>query len=72
MSMRTIVEFNHDYIHQIREKPEEFIRWLELGLNSGNDERYWEELRRFGVVKAIMVHHSDERKVVTKFKEIAL
>lgn len=71
MSMRTIVEFNHDYTHKIEEEGPEFIAWLRLALNSG-DDKWWSELERLGVRKAVMVHHSDERKVVTKFKEIAL
>ena len=71
MSMRTIVEFNHDYAHRIVEEPAEFASLLNLAM-AGSNDRFWEKLERFGVRKAVMVHHSDERKVVTKFKEYIL
>lgn len=66
MSMRTIVEFNHDYAHEIKTARAELAGWLSLALNSGNDEKYWDELRKYGIHKVVMTHHSDERKVVLK------
>lgn len=71
MSMRTIVEFNHDYTDNIVMDRHEFIGWLRLALNSDTPEA-WEQLARYGVRKAVTVHHSDERKVVTEHHEYSL
>jgi hypothetical protein len=62
MSMRTIIEFNHDYAHLITDEGPEFVAFLRQALNSGS-ERDWEKLRHFGVRRALMAHHSQERKV---------
>jgi hypothetical protein len=71
MSMRTIVEFNHDFVHDIRAKPEEFIAYLSQALNSGGKEE-WRHLRRFGVTQVVMVHHSTDRKVVAHGTEFPI
>jgi hypothetical protein len=68
MSMRTIVEFNHDYAHKIADDPAEFAAWLDLALKSG-DQRRWDELERYGVKRAVMAHHSDDRKAVVGGKD---
>lgn len=68
MSMRTIAEFNHDYAHKIAAEPAEFVRWLELALNSG-DERWWSELERYGLRRGVMTHHSSDRKVYADGKD---
>lgn len=28
MSIRTLVEINHDHLHKIESNPEEFVKWL--------------------------------------------
>jgi hypothetical protein len=68
MSMRTIVEFNHDYAHVISGSPEEFVQLLRYALNSG-DKREWDELDRFGVRRAVMTHHSSDRAAVVNGDE---
>lgn len=63
MSQRTIVEINHDYAHAIQADPHKFMQLFLRALASG-DKREWDELRHFGIRKAVQCHHSDERKVV--------
>jgi hypothetical protein len=63
MSMRSIVEFNHDYAHRIEDEPATFAGLLTLALKSGGPEQ-WERLEHFGVRRAVMTHHSADRKVV--------
>lgn len=72
MSLRTIIEINHDFVHAISEHQEEFSHLVIRALHAGNDDEAWEKLSRFGVVKAVMTHHSDARKVVTKWSEYPL
>ncbi len=57
MSIRTIVEFNHDMAHQISGNPEEFVSLLGQALNSGSNE-CWERLSRFGIRAVNGRHHS--------------
>ena len=71
MSIRTIVEINHDFGHQIERNPEAFLRALRHYINS-TSERNGAELERFGVRVAWSGHHSDDRKVVTKFATVDL
>lgn len=71
MSNRSIIELNHDFVHFIKDYPEDFVGLLVEALNSSGD-REWERLRRFGIKHAITTHHSDERKVVTPWKEYPL
>jgi hypothetical protein len=71
MSNRSIIELNHDNVHEIKAAREEFVRLIIQALNSGS-KREWEELERFGVRHATTAHHSDERKVVTRYGEYPL
>lgn len=57
MSIRTIVEFNHDRAHQIASNPDEFINLLGQALNSGSNE-CWARLERFGIRAVNGRHHS--------------
>lgn len=68
MSMRTIVEFNHDYARRIAANPLDFAELLNLAM-AGSNDRFWEKLEQYGVRKAVMIHHDEERKVVTKWGE---
>ena len=61
MSMRTVCEFNHDYVHRIKENPEEFFRLLTWALSGGRKQEK-EELMRFGLTMAETAHHSDVRQ----------
>lgn len=62
MSVRTIVEFNHDHVRNIFENGPEFLVSLRLALSSGDNES-WDGLRRYGIRKVVVAHHSDDRKV---------
>lgn len=72
MSMRTIVEFNHDMWGEIADRPDEFVAAIRLMLSSGvngnpKNERgndIERELRRFGVTTTPTCHHSENRRVV--------
>ena len=68
MSMRTIVEFNHDYAHKI---DVEMIGWLRRALASG-DSRDWEPLESYGIRRAVMAHHSAARKAVVEGRDFPL
>lgn len=64
MSQRSVVEFNHDYSHEIDRAPSGQVeKLLVQALASGSDES-WEPLRRFGITRVVQLHHSDDRKVV--------
>lgn len=63
MSIRTIIEINHDHLHDLREKPEQFQKLLDL--LSGAD---WRELERLSTTNRIPGirfigerHHSEKR-----------
>ena len=66
MSMRSIIELNHDYTNKIREDPSEFVTLLTRAMNSG-DHELWEMLEPFGVQFGIMAHHSDKRSCAGKY-----
>lgn len=69
MSNRSIVEFNHDYASTINARSaDEFVPLLMRALSSGSD-REWEPLKKFGIRRVIMAHHSDTRKVVVNKRE---
>ena len=57
MSIRTIVEFNHDMAHQISSAPDEFATLLLQALNPGSNKS-WERLSRFGIRDVSTRHHS--------------
>lgn len=71
MSMRTIFEINHDCGREIKDDPEGFVRDL-LRYIGGGDSEAATRLERFGLRRAWWGHHSDDRKVVTKFSEYKL
>lgn len=71
MSVRTIVELNHDYTHRIEQDPEAFVALLVRYLSSAGPDNA-EPLERFGVRVAWWGHHSDERHVVTKYAKTTL
>jgi len=62
MSIRTIIELNHDYAHRI-EADTQFTDLLSEALRTGS-EQAWETLRRYGVTRLAQAHHSDERQVL--------
>ena len=68
MSVRTIVEFNHDYAHRIDEDGAEFVAWLRYALNSGSSVN-WERLEQFGVRRIVQAHHSDDRSAMVNGTE---
>jgi predicted transcriptional regulator len=62
MSIRTLVEFNHDYAHRIEEDGLQFLTLLEAVLR-GHDKEATEELQhRFGVTVGRARHHSTPMK----------
>ena len=63
MSMRTVVEFNHDRGRRIEDKKDEFINLIGMMIRGGPSEYVREHLEYFGVEIAFMAHHSDERTV---------
>jgi hypothetical protein len=71
MSTRSIFEINHDFAGEIARYPEEFIEALTRYLNSASAEAA-EELRCFGMARSWTGHHSDQRKVVTRYNEVKL
>lgn len=68
MSVRTIVEINHDFWGEIKDDPEAFVRDLLRYIGSADTENA-ERLERYGMRRAWWGHHSDERKIVTKYSE---
>lgn len=72
MSNRTIMEFNHDFTHEIRADPAGFAAaMLEQG-RAANNPHTIERLRRYGVVIVETVHHSTDRSVRIEGKDIQL
>lgn len=72
MSIRTILEFNHDYAYEITRFGPTMAILLEIALKSG-DAGVWEELEsRFGIRRVSTHHHSDDRKVMVAGREIGL
>lgn len=72
MSMRTIVEFNHDLGREIDARPDEFVALiLEMirgGVNGNPENKRGAELEyqlsRFGVRTTPTCHHSEDRRVI--------
>lgn len=63
MSVRTIVEFNHDYGHVIDRDPDGFMRSLRTVL-AGNGRGEWDNLRlHYGVRYLVKRHHSTDGDV---------
>ena len=69
MSTRTIFEINHDMAREIERNPQSFLRDLDRYLGSASQENA-ERLERYGIRRAWWGHHSDERKVVSKYDEV--
>lgn len=73
MSMRTIVEFNHDQGHRIEDDPDGFVKAVMLMINDGVGEFSTNDtivaLERYGVRATPTRHHSEDRKVVTKYAD---
>lgn len=69
MSNRTIIEINHDYSHQIDHERFEFCEALQEVLRDSSSKEGWATLFRFGVVKFVTAHHSDDRHVVVNGHE---
>jgi hypothetical protein len=63
MSMRTIIEINHDLGHMIDNRPDDFLDALQALLSSANQNTA-AALGRFGFRVVETVHHSTDRKVV--------
>lgn len=72
MSMRSILEINHDYADVIKRDPIGFAQVMLDLLRGGNNEPIRQNLRHYGVVVAQTVHHSTPRKVVLPFGEYPL
>jgi hypothetical protein len=72
MSMRTIVEFNHDKWMKIEDDPEGFVRAIRLMLNSGvsdaEDDHHEDNkrgaLEKYGITTTPTHHHSTGAEVV--------
>jgi hypothetical protein len=58
MSIRTFIEFNHDYLHKIRERPQDFLAALDAVLRK-NDTHLRIDGREFGIIRRGERHHSD-------------
>lgn len=58
MSIRSLLEINHDYAHQIEANPQRFMKALRNYLGS-TDQRSVDEMERFGIVVFGSRHHAD-------------
>jgi hypothetical protein len=67
--MRTVVEFNHDLAHAIKDDPGGFAGDLFSYLNSGSREAA-DRLRKYGIKTLCMVHHSDDVRISVSFNKI--
>lgn len=72
MSIRTIIEINHDYGDAIDRDPEGFVHAIRSQIRSAYEPETIQRLRHFGVVVVESVHHSTDRKVVIMGKEFPL
>lgn len=63
MSMRTLVEFNHDMGHKIESRPEEFVAAVLELIRAGESERVSDRLAAFGVKTLMSRHHSTRCRV---------
>lgn len=71
MSVRTIIEINHDKSQDIEESPEQFTDAL-LEFLRGTAPEAKERLERFGFRVAWVGHHSTRRGVSTEHECIEL
>jgi hypothetical protein len=68
MSVRTIVEINHDYVCETEDLQRMFVAKLQNALRSGSDND-WEKLRSYGFKFVVQCHHSDDRTVIVNGSE---
>lgn len=59
MSNRSLFEFNHDYVEEIRKNPAGFVADLEAYLNSGSPRTAAVLKDRYHINHFGMRHHSD-------------
>jgi hypothetical protein len=59
MSNRSLLEFNHDYSHKIKDDPQGFLDALQNYLRAAYPE-HAETLGRFGIHWHGVRHHSDD------------
>lgn len=71
MSIRTIIEINHDLSHRAESDPVEFLSAF-MAFTASANPRTAERLERFGFRVVESVHHSTDRKVVIMGKEFPL
>ena len=67
MSMRTIVELNHDFADNVG-SCDYLAELLAIAMRTNSSDE-WEALERLGVRKIVTTHHSAERKVVIDERE---
>lgn len=58
MSIRTVVEINHDLVHRIDDNRYEFCNLINEATKS-TSSKAWEELERYGVRLVVSAHHSE-------------
>lgn len=63
MSMRTILEINHDMGVSIERDPAGFVAALVAMIGSASPRTY-EPLKRYGVKAVLTVHHTTSRELV--------
>ena len=63
MSIRTLIEINHDFTGYINSDALDVLR---LYLASGDHERYRDPLRRFGIMLIASRHHSTDYRLPDK------
>lgn len=64
MSQRSIIEINHDRVHEIDAAPAGQVEKLIIRALSGGSDKDWKPLKLFGICRIIQVHHSYDRKIV--------
>jgi hypothetical protein len=63
MSNRTLLEFNHDQAHRIKDDPAPFLAALNELLRAGGDDGVFLTLGSYGVKWHGQRHHSDGFKI---------
>lgn len=62
MSVRTFIEFNHDFLYKMKDHPEDFLKALDALLRK-NPAEYRHSPERFGLIRRGERHHSDSFEV---------
>lgn len=70
MSIRTVLELNHDMAGEIRRDPEGFVAALLEQVRSANNPETASRLRLYGVHVIESVHHSAPRALVIDGREV--